>query len=79
MDFVVCRIAIPIFAVFAVRPCSSAVIPPVLKNSYSTAMSQMSALEENLLVEIWRSCGQSSSSPSVPEFPEFPGFPGYPG
>ena len=28
MDEGICRIAIWIFAVFAVRPCSSAVIPP---------------------------------------------------
>ena len=45
VDQGICRIAIPIFAVSAVRPCSSAAIPPVLLNSLSTALLQMSALE----------------------------------
>ena len=31
VDWGICRIAIPIFAVFAVRPCSSVVIPPVFE------------------------------------------------
>ena len=45
VDQGISRIAIPIFAVFAVRPLNSAEFPPVLTNSQSTTFLQISALE----------------------------------
>ena len=45
MDWGTCRIAVPIFAVLAVRPRSSAEYPLDFKNSQSTVLSQIPALE----------------------------------
>ena len=45
VEYGICRIALPIFAVFAVQPWNSAEYPPEMMNSWSTAFLQTSALE----------------------------------